>query len=63
MQVITSTYSFVSHFAEGWKRAGDHILCRCYIREDKARRDNLSEKEIDKMLADTFPASDPVTMY
>ncbi len=63
MRAITSIHSFIFNFTQGWKRAGDHILCRCYVREDKARRDSLSEKDIDKMLADTFPASDPVTMY
>lgn len=63
MRAITSISVFVSHFNNGWKIASDKILCRSYVKEDKAQRDNLSEKQLDKMLADTFPASDPVTMY
>jgi len=30
---------------------------------DKAMRDNKSQKEIDKTLKDSFPASDPPSTY
>ncbi|MDX2028333.1 MAG: hypothetical protein SFW62_06835 [Alphaproteobacteria bacterium] len=32
-------------------------------REDRAMRQNLSERQIDKTLEDTFPASDPPAWY
>jgi len=32
-------------------------------REDRKIRENLSEKKIDKMIADSFPASDPPSTY
>jgi hypothetical protein len=34
-----------------------------YIRKDKKLRDHLSEKQIDKMIMDSFPASDPPCTY
>ena len=33
------------------------------IREEKEIRENLTEKQIDKILQDTFPASDPPAWY
>ena len=33
------------------------------IKEDKPMRDQLSEKQIDKTVADSFPASDPPASY
>lgn len=32
-------------------------------RKDKALRSRLSEKQIDKMVMDSFPASDPPSTY
>ncbi|MGE3624401.1 MAG: hypothetical protein AB7H77_11100 [Bdellovibrionales bacterium] len=32
-------------------------------REDREMRENLSEAQIDKTLADSFPASDPPATY
>lgn len=55
--------TFSKHFAQGWKLAGERILCRSFVKQDKKMRANMSEKSLDHMLADTFPASDPVTMY
>ena len=34
-----------------------------YVRKDKKLRDHLSEKQIDKMIMDSFPASDPPCTY
>lgn len=50
-------------FCSGWKSASHTIDCSKVVKKDKGVRDNLSESQIDKMLKDTFPASDPVTMY
>ncbi len=33
------------------------------LHEQKELRENLSEKQIDKMVADSFPASDPPSTY
>ena len=63
MRTIASIATYIADFSEGWKTASDRMLCRCYIEEAKKQRENLSEKQLDKMLADTFPASDPVAMY
>ncbi len=30
---------------------------------DRQLRDNLTEKQVDKMIADSFPASDPPSTY
>ena len=32
---------------------------RIFVREDRAMRENLTQNQIDKILADSFPASDP----
>ncbi|MBN8531289.1 MAG: hypothetical protein J0L97_05450 [Alphaproteobacteria bacterium] len=34
-----------------------------YLHEEKKQRENLSEKQIDNMLKDSFPASDPPSTY
>ena len=33
------------------------------IHEERELRDHLSEKQIDRMVADSFPASDPPSSY
>lgn len=33
------------------------------IREDKEVREHMSERELDKVVEDTFPASDPPARY
>lgn len=33
------------------------------VKKDIELRENLSEKQIDKMVEDTFPASDPPSTY
>jgi hypothetical protein len=49
-----------SAFKEGWKSQGAK---RKALHEDKMLRESLSEKQIDKMLQDSFPASDPPSTY
>lgn len=34
-----------------------------YVQEDRERRNQLAEAEIDKMIMDSFPASDPPSTY
>jgi hypothetical protein len=34
-----------------------------YVREAKHIREHLTERQIDKILEDTFPASDPPAWY
>jgi len=34
-----------------------------FVRKDKSLRDHLSEKQIDKMIMDSFPCSDPPCTY
>lgn len=45
-------------FYYGWRSAA-RISCR----EDKKMRENLSERQIDKMVEASFPASDPPSTY
>jgi hypothetical protein len=47
-------------FLEGWHNQTS--LRRC-TRDDKRMRRHLSERQIDTMLADSFPASDPPSTY
>ncbi|MFO1241752.1 MAG: hypothetical protein U1E36_00895 [Rickettsiales bacterium] len=63
MQTITNIITAAYHFSKGWKHAGWNIFCARIVHQDKQVRENISEKSLDHMLADTFPASDPVTMY
>ena len=44
------------------------LIADCHTREgcvhkDKAIRENTTEKDLDKMLKDSFPASDPPSTY
>ncbi|MCE3255775.1 MAG: hypothetical protein K0R25_1269 [Rickettsiaceae bacterium] len=41
------------------------IFCpkKNHIKEEKEVRENLTEKQIDKMVKDSFPASDPPSTY
>lgn len=41
------------------------IFCRKrdIVKDEKEIRENLSEKKIDKMVKDSFPASDPPSTY
>lgn len=36
---------------------------RAQIEKDQALRDHLTERQVDKMIADSFPASDPPSTY
>lgn len=51
-----------------FKKAGNslaRIFCRKkdHVEEEKQIRENLTEKQIDKMVKDSFPASDPPSTY
>lgn len=48
---------------DGFCSGFTHISRKSVIRKDKKLRDELSEKQIDKMLSDSFPASDPPSTY
>lgn len=39
----------------------NYEVCPAY--EDRKLRNNLSEKQVDEMVEDTFPASDPPSTY
>ena len=53
----------INGFSAGWKSANDGILYRDVVKKDKDVRDSLTETQLDKMLKNTFPASNPVTIY
>lgn len=50
----------VRAFIEGWNNQTLHKHC---VHADKEMREQLSERQIDKMVADSFPASDPPSTY
>lgn len=51
--------------AEGaqYKKAADGKAARALVREARAMRQHLTEKQIDETVAGTFPASDPPQWY
>ncbi|HEU5047272.1 MAG TPA: hypothetical protein VFT64_05440 [Rickettsiales bacterium] len=53
-----SILKFISDFIDGWK--GGSVKP---IQEDKQLRHKMSERKIDKMVSDSFPASDPPSTY
>lgn len=55
---IVST--FIEGFLNGFFRTTPH---RTHLRRDKAMRDHLDEDQIDSMVDDSFPASDPPSTY
>ena len=48
----------IADFMNGWKEETVKI-----VQEDRELRDNMSERKIDKMVSDSFPASDPPSTY
>lgn len=62
MHYLRRTCELATAFAEGWHEGRPDSLSELH-RKDKAIREHLTEEQIDKMIRDTFPASDPVTMY
>jgi len=52
--------TFVSSFLDGLLRTTPSRTC---LRADKKLRDNLDEDQIDSMIDDSFPASDPPSSY
>ena len=57
--MLDVVHAFLDGFC-GVPQAGS--LCAC-IQEEKDIRDQLSEKQIDHMIEDSFPASDPPSTY
>jgi|GEM_PF-1194017 len=52
--------TFVTAFLTGFFRTTPH---RTQLRHDRKLRDNLDEDQIDSMIDDSFPASDPPSSY
>ena len=50
--------SYIKAFMDGWYQGANPLN-----RQDKKLRANLHEKKVDKMVADSFPASDPPSTY
>lgn len=51
--------SLISAFRDGFT----HVSRRKCIQEDKKLRDELSERQLDHMIMDSMPASDPPSTY
>jgi len=56
MNIITH---LTHEFMRGWKEEGH----KRHSAEDKKLRDNLKEHQVDNMVIDSFPASDPPSTY
>lgn len=57
-------YSIGEIFCAFWDGLmNKHISRKECIREDKVLREQLTEKQIDKMVENSFPASDPPSTY
>ena len=54
--------NLLSAFCRGL-RPGINITRRQCLHDEKKLRDRLKEKQIDKMVEDSFPASDPPSTY
>ncbi len=52
--------SFYKSFVDGWHCFTHSKKCAS---EDKKMRENMSEKQVDRMINDSFPASDPPSTY
>jgi len=55
-------WSIADAFWEGFMAAKTHSRTEC-IHQDKELREHLSEAQIDHMIEDSFPASDPPSTY
>ncbi|BEV10004.1 hypothetical protein ATDW_05000 [Asticcacaulis sp. DW145] len=58
---MIQTIRIVRAFCDGFLHP-KRSLSHCH-REDRAVRDNLAEDQVDTMVEDTFPASDPPSTY
>lgn len=54
-----SLHSALSSFRDGWK----HVSRRQCITKEKELREQLTEKQLDKTIMDSMPASDPPSTY
>ena len=57
MNTITT---FINGFFAGFFRRTPHSTC---MRHDRQMRDNMGEDQLDAMIDDSFPASDPPSSY
>jgi hypothetical protein len=55
---MSAVLNFMDSFFEGWSA----VAMAEKIKERKLR-EKLSEKQVDEMVADSFPASDPPSTY
>ncbi len=62
MRFIEDVKDISAAFIEGWRSGLRETRAQC-IHDDKEMRGQINEAQLDNMLADTFPASDSVTMY
>lgn len=60
MKIIRSLNNAASAFRNGWC---DSRCASVTNRDDKQLREDLSEKQVDRMVEDSFPASDPPSTY
>jgi len=57
-------YNIYRSFMQGWRDANPNCMSRNVKNtQDKDMRDQMSDHQLDRMLKDTFPSSDPVAMY
>lgn len=58
---MTAVFAFVTAFINGFFSGGTpHSTC---IRGEKKLRNNMAEDQVDSMIDDSFPASDPPSTY
>ena len=57
---MKTVITFINGFFTGFFRRTPHTTV---IRDDRRMRDNLNETQIDAMIDDSFPASDPPSSY
>ena len=50
-------------FREGFVNNFNPFNAKNCAKDSRVMRENLSEKQLDKMLQDSFPASDPMSTY
>ncbi len=58
---MTSLITVIASFFKGFFGGGTPH--RTMMRHDKRLRDNLGEGQVDAMIDDSFPASDPPSTY
>jgi hypothetical protein len=57
---MKTAYTFVTSFLNGFFRVTPH---KTTMRREKKIRDGLDDDQVDSMIDDSFPASDPPSTY